>query len=43
LGEKVHSRSWKLTQPLRRSNALARQIRERVAKLRASAESPRVA
>lgn len=30
LGEKVHSRSWKLTEPLRRGTALARQLRARV-------------
>lgn len=34
LGEKMLSRSWKLTEPLRRGNALAEQLRQRAAMLR---------
>jgi hypothetical protein len=32
LGEKIHSRSWKLTEPLRRGNAWVRALRERAAR-----------
>jgi hypothetical protein len=32
LGEKIHSRSWKLTEPLRRGNAWARAVRQRAAR-----------
>lgn len=38
LGEKVHSRSWKLTEPLRRSNAFARSLRDRAARQRLDAQ-----
>ena len=34
LGEKLFSRSWKLTEPLRRGNALARTLRERASRQR---------
>jgi hypothetical protein len=39
LGEKVHSRSWKVTEPLRRGSARARQLRERTARPRPTAEA----
>jgi hypothetical protein len=34
----MHSRSWKLTQPLRRANALAREVRGRARRRRAAAQ-----
>lgn len=39
LGEKVHSRSWKLTEPLRQGSLLARQLRERAGKHRLSEQT----
>ncbi len=39
LGEKVHSRSWKITEPMRRGSLMARQLRERANRLRSAPAS----